>query len=161
MEEPPKNAWRAPDLSIVAVKYTLDGGWGSRAALPGPAPDLSRVTLRHVPPRVHLQTYHGVLAALVEVLDGDDPGLRTIAAAALGRWPAPATVPALRELLDASAVELRLTAAFSLAQLGDAAGAEVLRCAAANPTSPSAPRIPPGGRGRAGRVMRGARPSRP
>jgi HEAT repeat protein len=70
---------------------------------------------------------HEAARALVDHLDGEDAFLRSLSAAALGSLPAPETRPALHALLDASALEVRLNAALSLARLGYDAGAAVLR----------------------------------
>ena len=64
---------------------------------------------------------------LIPFLDHDDPFLRQTAAGALQKVPGEATLEALRGLLDEASLELRGQAAISLASLGDASGAEVLR----------------------------------
>ena len=64
--------------------------------------------------------------ALLDLLDGQDAGLRQAAAIGLQTLPGEDTASALRGALSASSVQLRLQAALSLAELGDDAGEAVL-----------------------------------
>jgi hypothetical protein len=64
--------------------------------------------------------------ALLALLDAPDAGLRQAAAIGLQSLPGEGVLPALRGLLADRAVELRLQAALSLAQLGDNSGEAVL-----------------------------------
>jgi HEAT repeat protein len=68
-----------------------------------------------------------VADVLIPMLRHDDPFWRLTAAGALQRVPGPRTTAALSEVLDDPSLELRGTAAVSLAQLGDPRGARVLR----------------------------------
>jgi len=65
--------------------------------------------------------------ALIALLEDPDPAVVLVSAAGLQNLPTEATVPALQGLLESPSLELRGTAALSLAQLGDPAGAPVLR----------------------------------
>lgn len=65
--------------------------------------------------------------ALIELLDGEDQGLRSVGVISLQTLPSAETIPALQGMLAAESVELRLNAALSLARLGDPSGAAVLR----------------------------------
>jgi len=67
-----------------------------------------------------------VQETLLGLLDSSDPGLRQAAAIGLQTLPGEETVAALRGLLAERTVELRLQAALSLAELGDASGEAVL-----------------------------------
>lgn len=65
--------------------------------------------------------------AIARFVTDDDPGLRLVAAAAMQRMPAAKASPAVRDLLEDPVLEVRVTAAITLASLGDPAGAPVLR----------------------------------
>ena len=65
--------------------------------------------------------------ALVPILDGEDAGLRLMAAAALQNLPCEEALTGLRGALGDAHLDVRGSAAISLARLGDPAGAEVLR----------------------------------
>ncbi len=66
-------------------------------------------------------------AALLPFLESADPGLRHVAATALRSFPGEASVAGLRATLSDAALDVRGSAAISLAHLGDASGGEVLR----------------------------------
>ena len=63
---------------------------------------------------------------LIEHLEGDDPGLSTVSASALGSYPGEETLAALRGALGAADLQVRGTAALSLARLEDPACVGVL-----------------------------------
>jgi HEAT repeat protein len=64
--------------------------------------------------------------ALIRLLESPDDALVLVAIAGLQTLPSPETVPALVGMLASSALELRASAALSLAALGDPAGRPVL-----------------------------------
>jgi HEAT repeat protein len=66
-------------------------------------------------------------AAIRILQQGDDPGLRAVAAIALQKIPGEAGATALRGALQDALLEVRANAALALAMRGDPAGASVLR----------------------------------
>ncbi|HEX6883614.1 MAG TPA: HEAT repeat domain-containing protein [Planctomycetota bacterium] len=85
------------------------------------------MTLGAIGPRLAERERALAAETLIALLDGDDSGLVLVAIAGLQNLPSPATVPALAAMLARSALELRVSAALSLAALGDAAAVPVLR----------------------------------
>ena len=69
----------------------------------------------------------GVRPALIGLLENADPGLRSVAAIALQRFPASETGDALSRRLDDEDFVVRANAALSLASLGDPRSAPLLR----------------------------------
>ncbi len=65
--------------------------------------------------------------ALIALLEHEDQGLVLVAIAGLQSLPSPRTIGALQGMLGSGALEQRGSAALSLAALGDASGAAVLR----------------------------------
>lgn len=63
---------------------------------------------------------------VIPFLSHGDPYIRQASAAVMQQLPGPNTAPALRQLLDDPALELRGQAAISLSHLGDQSGADVL-----------------------------------
>jgi len=64
---------------------------------------------------------------LIGLLEKDDPGMVLVAIAGLQNLPSSGTVPALTGMLASASLEQRGSAALSLATLGEAGGAAVLR----------------------------------
>lgn len=67
------------------------------------------------------------LGSIARFLEHPDPGLRLVATVGMQRMPREEALPRVRRGLGDPALDVRITAAVTLAKLGDAEGAELLR----------------------------------
>ncbi len=67
------------------------------------------------------------LEPIARFLEHPDPGLRLVATVGMQRMPREEALPRVRRALGDPALDVRITAAVTLAKLGDAEGAELLR----------------------------------